>query len=211
MRNENKDVMNVVNEKVKAVKAYIGSNLVSLLALLSMCIIFLFVSIMDFAEMKFEWERVRTRQFWINYILLMGLGVMMFFISVVYGKAKRKRTDSIMDMKQTMYILKNYLVDNCLETDFKAHLVSENLKCKVTVYQERMRLFAYFMPIKKRRLISSNKPIAQTWTIFNSAILDIENRTRMNLYLTVYPPVKRQNKRLNIQVEKKWRVGCCPH
>lgn len=84
MGKKERDVFSVANDKVKAVKAYIGQNIVSLIALLSMLIIFVFVSAMDFTNMKVDWSRVSGRQFWIDFALLVALGLLMFIVAVVY-------------------------------------------------------------------------------------------------------------------------------
>lgn len=150
MGKKERDVFSVANDKVKAVKAYIGQNIVSLIALLSMLIIFVFVSAMDFTNMKVDWSRVSGRQFWIDFALLVALGLLMFIVAVVYGKSKQKKTAKIMDAKEALFILKNYLTDNCLRGEFLTFLDKKNKDCKLQSYKDRMHSIAYFAPMKYR-------------------------------------------------------------
>lgn len=139
----------IISGKVAQIKRYVGQNLISLLCLLAMCVILVFVGAMNFSDMSFDWTRVSTIDFWINYGLLMGLAIIMFTLAIVYGKSKQKKSEDITDLKEMLSIQRNYLDDHCLSSKFDVHLESLNKQRKVEDYRERLRFTSVFMPTRK--------------------------------------------------------------
>ena len=115
-----------VKSKIKYIKNYVGKNLVMLLSFVAMNIVYIFTCLINFADMKVDWTKIESSEFWVNFALLNILGIVGFVFAVAFGKAKQKTQPRITDLLQVLSIQKSYLEDECLTTAFEEYLVNRS-------------------------------------------------------------------------------------
>lgn len=140
-----------VKSKIKYIKNYVGKNLVMLLSFVAMNIVYIFTCLINFADMKVDWTKIESSEFWVNFALLNLLGIVVFVFAVAFGKAKQKTQPRITDLLQVLAIQKSYLEDECLTTAFEEYLVNRNKEEKLKAYQERLKFKICFALSKKRK------------------------------------------------------------
>lgn len=108
----------------------------SLYALVIALIYFMF-GMINFTKLEFEPERLLDKNYWIQYFLTVGLGLVLMLLSTAYRKEslKGKEDSQITDMQNLLGSLKMSLIDNSLYDNFAIYIKEQNTKEKISKYR----------------------------------------------------------------------------
>ena len=101
-------------------------------------LIYLFVSIVNFAELKLEWARLYNGVFWFQYILSVALSVIVFFLTVWDRQHQLKRkSPEVVSLTNAIHKFAKFIQYNFSDA-FDAHIEALNEEEKLNCYKQQL-------------------------------------------------------------------------
>lgn len=110
-------------------------GLKSALYLMTISLVFFILSATNFAEANIDFTRLQDSKFWFDYMVTIGLALLILVLSIPYKKDKNMRKGKIQDSLEEIRSLKVYITEKGYYDDFKIHLSKLNEKRKLAKYK----------------------------------------------------------------------------
>lgn len=161
--------------KYKDVQKNITTKLIEAIYLVIISLIFLFISIFNFAQFEFEWERIFDASFWVVYTFTIFLGIVVFFFSIGNSKRKHKRGKEFLGLMSEIFNIAS-IIQFGFSTLFDIEIGILNETDSLKIYKIRLkRKWDFISNLKLPKRYKENK-LNRIKELLDNAEKDIKHK-----------------------------------